>query len=599
MHDIQSSTLEHGFERFLNDTSATWHVVRLAALVCLCLLVYSNAFHRGFCYDDYHHIVENESLRDLRNVQHFFGEPSTASTFGARSAMYRPLLLSTFALNFTLFGEGALSFHITNVFIHCITVAAVYLLAHMLAKRALVAFLAAAVFAIHPVNAEAVNYVSARSSALCSVWYILGFACFLKAHGARSRRAVCLWVAASASAYALSVCTKELALSFPLVVAFAELLLCRENKEGFVKTVGKYHLAIWLVTAAFIGLRFTLFAQYGPFAVGGGGYFVRGVWENVLTQSKAIVFYIFLFLFPFGLNVDHHIAVAYSLVEPAVLASLAVILGVVGAAVYYRRKRPLVAFAIAWYLITLVPTSSVHPLNVILNEHRLYLPSIGFCLFVGIVLAGIAPKLAVYWPGERRSPTFNHVAVALLLTILLGVLTHQRNYVWRNELVLWEDAARKSPRKYRTHAELGDAYLRGGEYRKGATAYQRALELNPYHLLTDAPEKVKALWTEEEIARINPKNTLAESYHGGLHNNLGVAYSHLGRFAEALSEYEAAVSFAPLFVQARINLAKAYVRQGRPDDARSQLDEALRLDPSNNTARELLEELSPDGSHSP
>jgi tetratricopeptide (TPR) repeat protein len=218
---------------------------------------------------------------------------------------------------------------------------------------------------------------------------------------------------------------------------------------------------------------------------------------------------------------------------------------------------------------------------------------------VGIVLAGIAPQLPIYWPGERRSLTFNHVAVVLLLTILLGVLTHQRNYVWRNEVVLWEDAARKSPKKYRTHAELGDAYLRGAEYRKGAMAYQRALDLNPYHLLTDAPEKVKALWTEEEIARINPKNTLAESYHGGLHNNLGVAYSHLGRFAEALSEYEAAVSFAPLFVQARINLAKAYVRQGRPDDARSQLGEALRLDPSNNPASELLDELSQVGSDSP
>jgi Flp pilus assembly protein TadD len=272
------------------------------------------------------------------------------------------------------------------------------------------------------------------------------------------------------------------------------------------------------------------------------GFSLKGVtWKDYLfTQFRMYWMYLRLLAIPFGLNADYDIQLSRTLWQHFSWLGLAGIVALVGAAIRFRNRWPLVSFGVLFFFLTLFVTSSFYPLLDYAAERRLYLPSIGFLV--------AALGLVVNRWGETRG-----VVVGLaLVTAVYGAGTYQRNQVWADPLELWRDTAEKSPGKWRAFNNLGREYSDDKQFAAAAKAYQTAVEL-------------------ASVNRANPED------RAELMSNLGSTYANRGLYTQAVAIYQEALKVRE---SARLwtNLGVAEVRMGRPEGW-EKLQKAIEMDP--------------------
>ena len=492
-------------------------------LLLLVTVTYSGALRNGFHFDDFHAVVENPHIRDLAQVPSFFLDAGAFSV-NPESAMYRPLLLTTFAIDRALFGTDAAGYHAVNVAVHGLaTVAVLFWLTAIGLKRSS-ASVAAMLFAVHPVNSEAVCYVSSRSELLMGLLLLMSTSMYAR-YRTSSDRGLLL---ASLAAALASLLAKSVGIVTPAAMALGD-----HFTGGWRKVCGGWR--------AYLGC-----------AVLGGGYvfYVRGSAAHALfeapvrplvaqlwTQAKAHVYYLQLVSVPVRLNVEHQFDVSKT-AEPVALVAILFLLSLGGTAWALRRQLRWMALAAGWWGLTLLPTTLV-PLIVLVNEHRLYLASLGVILPLAVCIGQL---------GRRRLGGRVPMATCALAlyTIGLAMLTMQRARVWESELTLWADAAAKSPQMLRPHLRLADALVLDEEYEAAEAAYLRAIALRPSHPAS--------------------------------RNNLGLFYRNRGRLDEAQSQFGTLLAVSPDNVPARLNLAEIELQHGRWEAADTHYDSALIYD---------------------
>jgi len=479
------------------------------------VLVYRSSLQYGFHYDDFHSLVQNPHIRRLSNVPAFFLEPGMFSGTAGRG-MYRPLVLVSYALNYRAGGYGAWGYHLVNLGLHLACAFLVYLLGKALHGRGEAAALGALLFALHPVNAEVVNYVSSRSESLAGLGHLTALWAYLRWR--QEGRTGFFWLSLAAGAGGL--------LSKSTVVTLPAALLWYEwwnasAKGGRGSRLWPWHLAYWAVVAGY------LLAARGWLQTSLSSS-VRSVGEQLPTQVKAAVYYLQLLAVPVRLSVEHPFSVSRSLAELQVLLPLALLAS--GLYLLWRARRGL---WVGWGVLPLLPASLV-PLNVLVNEHRLYLPVAFLGAGAGLLLAGLLPQGKKWLVGAG-------------LLAAMGLLAHQRSAVWKDELSLWSDAVRKAPGMYRAHMHLGGALEQRGRIQEALTRYRRAAELGP--------EVVEA------------------------HYNLGNALRLLGRREEAVAAYERSLDLNEAFAPALVNLSSMHLESGQSDRAEDLLVRALEAQP--------------------
>lgn len=465
------------------------------ALVAGVLALYANSLGHGFHYDDGHSLVDNEAVRTLGNTGRFFVDPGAFSAM-PEARMYRPLLLLTYALNHAVGGDRPFGYHLVNVLLHAANAGLLWLLARRLLGSSGTALAAALLFATHPAISETVDYVSARSSSLAALFVLGGLLVVVAgAPGARARQHVAL---TGLAALALLAKSEGIAL---LPLAALCLLQTRAQVRAWTLLAGPAVAAVAYVagTRQIIGKAFL-----EP---------VRSAAVQLGTQVKAIPFYAHTCLMPVRLSIEPQFTEAHG-VSAAVAASLALCACLAGAVVVLRRLCPAAASGAAWFAVTLAP-SSVVPLNVLVNEHRLYLPLAG-----GAILAAALLGAA----GQRRR-WFLPALLALWVALVV-----QRNGDWASEEAIWGDAVRKGPGMPRALVNLGKAYLEDGRYDEAIAASQRALALDP------------------GLARA--------------HYNIGTAHLQQRQYEEAVASYERALELEPHLMEALNNLGNAFKEQG-------------------------------------
>jgi tetratricopeptide (TPR) repeat protein len=485
--------------------------VRFLGLLALLLLgAYAASFANGFHYDDFHSLVENPHIRELGNLGRFFVAPELFSSLPER-AMYRPLLLVSYALNYQFSQYALPGYHLVNWGLHLGCAFLVYLLGRLLLASALAAGVGALFFALHPLQVEVVNYISSRSESLAALACLLSLLAY-----ARWRQGGPAWCwGVSLGALVCGLLSKSTAAVWPLVLALYEGMQPGPRRW-------RAHLGYWLATGLYL-----LFTQ-GMVAKALGAP-VRPLGMQVLTQLKAGVYYLYLTAAPLRLSVEHPFAQAGSLLDLPVLGSLLLLVSLGG--VLWRAGRAGLVWLLAGAaLLALLPASLV-PLNVLVNEHRPYLS----LAFASLGLAALAVRQCrLAWLGGG-------------LLLALGLLSHQRSGVWRDELTLWQDAVAKAPLMYRTHLHLGGALEEAGRLPEALGRYQRAAQL--------APEAVET------------------------HYNLGNALRQAGRFEEARGAYARTLELQPDFFQALVNLGGLYLQAGQTAQAEPLLGRAAQLRP--------------------
>lgn len=532
-------------------------------------LVYSNSFHSPFQFDDDLYIVKNRDITDLSN----FWPP-----FGTR---YFTFL--TFALNYYSGGMEVMGFHAVNFLIHAANGMLVFALSTItfntpyfkkdapgLSQKTSLsaALLISLLFVSHPVQTEAVTYISQRFTSLAVFFYLASLTLFAKwkmrqASGAASPA---LYILSVAAAF-FGQMTKEICFTLPFIIVLYDFLFFG---GGFDRKRAAY-LAPFLAALLIIPLTLLnpelvpgTWAKVSRQQVEEMTTFSR--YEYLITQFRVIVTYLRLLVLPIDQQLDYDYTLFKSFFTPQVFLSFILLATLFIFSLYLLIRsyvkgmlQALAAFGILWFFITLSIESSIVPIKDLIFEHRLYLPSIGAAFvfgFLSISIAGhIEKKLG-------RIPVSSVILVITALTVIpLGTAAHIRNNVWSGSADLWEDVVSKNQSEAMGYVNLAHAYVEQGKLDEAIGKYKESLKFEkvfyPQTYFGLGNAYLKKGITEEAIAAYKEAIWHKPDYLDA-HYNLGNAYAGQGRLNEALSEYAEALKIQPDFAPAHFNMGNVY-----------------------------------------
>ncbi len=567
-----------------------WYFL-LALVMLVTLASYSNSVRNQFVFDDNLLITNNPAMRGVEKIPGLLG-------VGKKRAQYRPLRMISYAVDYTLnqklwkhlggyedWDEGLnpLGYHIANYVYHLLTVWLVFLVVFRLAASYRIAFLAAALFAFHPVHTDSVTYISGRRDIFVTLFFLAGFYYFLRY---RQTGKITFIIAALLS-YLLSLGSKEMGVTLPA------LFLCYDLVTQFPENVrridGAYFRALaltlkkvlvqsrYLYSLIFLGaLSFSYYKIFIASPSNRATYYGDSMITTFLTVGKILVHYIQLLVYPIRLTADYSFdafPLSTSFLEPATAGAF-VVLGVIGYVVLRLViTHRMAAFGVIWFFVTLLPVCHIFPHHELLAEHYLYLPSFGFCLLAGYLVDRLLKET------PYRFPVYG---CCILVALLFSLRTADRNRDWKDGLSLWGKTVKTVPRCARAHVNLGNAYYKTGQLEESILAYQRGLEIRPQYVkgyinLGEAYVTMKkfdaAIEQHKKALVLNPNS--AEGHAG-----LGAAYLEKGMLDEAIPELEQARVIKPYYAVARANLCAAYQIKGMFDEAITECTRALRINPT-------------------
>ena len=600
----------------VNRPSGKYPILILIALAGF--LAYSNTFHVPFQFDDDAYIVNNPTIRSFRYLFapteiHELTELSpTAVPISLRYVFItRVVGFASFAVNYRLHGLDVVGYHVFNLLIHILNGMLVFLIIKATLEtdrfaslagedpdwpRVMIPVASALLFVCHPIQTQAVTYISQRFVSLASFFYLLSILLYVQARldSPGWRRHVKHAVAVVSAVAAML--TKEFAFTLPFVIALYEMSFCEGAVRDRIRLLLPFAATLMILPAlvflqqaegkALVSTMRTITAA-DETHISRTGY--------LLTQFQVVVLYLRLLFLPVGQNVDHDVPVPRSLFEMPVFLSFILLLALFSAGVLLHvvagRKREypelrLISFGILWFFVTLSVESSLIPLGELAAEYRMYLPSVGVILSI-VSLVSHASRRFHNVKALRPAALYGFFAAVVLL---LSAATYHRNAVWSSEISLWEDAARKSPRKIRPHQNLGTHYLLKGRLEDARRELVIALTLDPGNpelhnnlglVYKKRGEYDHAMREFVTVLKLNPEDPMA-------HYNLGNLFLAQGNIPEAIREYRIVLERVPDYDEGHHNLGIAYEKNGHSAEAIREFREAVRLNPENKNARSNL-----------
>ena len=528
----------------------------LFLLILIATISYSNSFNVPFQFDDRISIVENSYIR-LKSL-------SPSSLFKSAFQNFkqnRPLSNLSFALNYYFHELNPFGYHTVNFFFHILTGICLFLiLSRIFSRNALLApysnligFLSSALWIVSPINTQAVTYIVQRHTSMAGAFCLLAIL-FYDLGRSKGRRIY--YVIGAISGFCGMLC-KETALLLPVFIFLYEIYFFQELKEGWMRRSFYGVIAI----CAFYALAFIILFSGRSLSDFGSKYedFAFSTGERILSQGRILIWYMSLIIFPAGsrLSIDHNFPVSKSLIEPIMtMPAYFLVLCLILFGFIYARRYRFLSFGIFWYFGQLSLESLPLPIDLTF-EHRLYLAGIPFFVVIA---------MSVYYIRRKWLSVF----IICLLVFFNGALAYRRNDVWRSPLSLWKDAVLKAPFHMRSEYNLGNEYYVKENKNQAILCYQRAIKgkysewrahFNLALTLYDLGRFDEAISEYQIALRFNPKDPEK------VRNNLGYAFQKKGDLENAIKEYKESLKINPRFHLAQKNLGKAYLEMGRCDEA--------------------------------
>jgi hypothetical protein len=582
------------------SVSAGSGLMRAAGLALLLAVivafVYREAPGNQFHFDDYHNIVDYGPVRmqqpSLAALREAFTNPRLA---------HRNVASLTFAVDWWRGGGEPRAFLQTNVLLHVLAALAVFLFARQVLLRLKpddpgillpAAFGVALLWALHPINSQAVNLIVQRMTILATLFVLLSLSCYLAGRSARSPRCSA-WFAAAGLFGILGAFSKETAWILPLLVLAVEYGVVRHGQALVRSRLDTLLLSLPFIAAALVVLD--LASGSGPISRSFlAGYEFRSftMQERLLTQPRVVLFYLSLVLWPLSgrFSLEHDFVVSTALASPpATIPGVLAVALLLLAAVYLfvRPKTRLPGFLLLWPAITLAIESSFIPLEMVF-EHRMYLPLVGITLLAGAAWVAVHDRWRAY------SAPF--AAVIAIVALGLGLSTVERTTLWREPLLLNEDAVKKAPGSGRAWSNLGMQRYLSGDQAGAIAALEKAIELS------DGKEK-KALEhlgvIQLDLGNLDRAESLIErAYRMQWQNPEPSLLNHMGevalarkRYASAVALFDRAIRMAPWKSAYYWNIALAYEGLGKCSLALQYWREYLALEPDPDSRREVEQHI--------
>jgi tetratricopeptide (TPR) repeat protein len=512
-------------------------LLAIAVLVFLTIAAFAGALGNDFVWDDRGYILDTPELRYPQNITLLLDPELYFTRF--QEGSWRPVVTLSHFLEVGAFGYWAPGHNTLDLFLYTLVIGLVFVTALRMGTGERAAFLAAALFAVHPVHVEPVVVSTLRDDVLCALFMLLAFMCLIKADGKDRGMG---WWAGSLGFFALGLLSKEVALVFPLLVLAYDVARWKQRDAGMPEaaSLARRYGALLALTGAYAALRFGLFAG-PPRSI---GYIGGTPGTAAVTMLGLLTQYMRLFFFPLRLSADYLVRPVESLASPRALLGLGVLAILISATIHGYRRRPLLGFGLAFFLISLLPVCNLVPLDNPLAERYLFVPSIGLCWALGLLGGEVLEQV-----GRRGRPVMTFVSWGAVGVVIvgLGLRTAARTRDWRDEITLWQATVAASPDSARAHSNLGSALLLEGKWDRGREEVEKALALRP--------DSFEAL------------------------HNLGLIRSHEGDWLEAEKAYRQSLALQPDAPPTLYNLARALAAQGKRDEALGFLNQAVARKP--------------------
>lgn len=506
LSDLKKHFLEHKFSFLL--------------IALLCVGVYFNILDNAFVSDDVQGILENPDLGNL-------------------SLALKKLNLSVFLkdLVFLCFGRGVLAYHILSIVLHILATILVYFFILILTENERLSSFATLLFALHPLHTETITWISGRTYALYSVFFLLSFIFY---HLSLEKEKRTAYLLSSLVLYTIALFCSYWVL--PLLVIFP--------LYGWYLKGKKFDWRFYLTLAAATAINFFLAYRIGT--VGSKtatGAEVGGTHDITVLIPFSITQYLYLLFWPKVLSFYHEglrLSSDYVFWSRIFTALFTLLLP----AILFWRKKKLPLFFLFFFLIAISLSLSPIKVGYYVAERYVYLASISFCVLVAYALLWLEKKLPI-----------KNLALFLLIPILLlySIRAFVRNEDWQTRASFWAATVRDTPTSYRAHNNLGDVYGWRGDWVKAAKQFTTAIRLKA--------------------------NYVAPRY------NLGIALMNMGKFEEAEQSLLVALKLKPDYYQAYFVLGIIDYKQGNLEGAREHWEECLKINPNYAKARQALRTL--------
>ncbi|MBI5593861.1 MAG: tetratricopeptide repeat protein [Deltaproteobacteria bacterium] len=524
-------------------------------ILFVCILPYSNSFDSAWHLDDFPNIVINPSVHisdisfdSLTRAAGLFQTHASSDT----SLPFRPVAYFSFALNWYAGTDHVLGYHMVNVGIHILCAWMLYILVQSLFQtpnllgrfegdKKNIALLSAVLWAIHPIQIQAVTYIVQRMTLLATLFYLSGLLCYIQARNHSERPQRLGLFSGCFLSLVLAMGSKENAVIFPLSLALIEIVFFNNLSNRVHRKACFLIVLAATVATGILAVIIAYSARPDPLAFINRVSSVRpfSLTERLLTEPRVVIGYLTQIFYPLlnRFSIEHFITKSTSILNPlTTIGSIILISGLLAIAFFRIRKMPVLSFSILFYFLNHIIESTVIPLELVF-EHRNHLPSA--FVFFPVAIAGVR-GLRYYQRMQRRAMFQTCFAVITLFVVVLGMTTHLRNQAWLSEKTLWEDIMLNSPFSARPYVRMAWYYETIGQYDKSLELCEASLSKQ---------------WTNHSAIA----QTLA--YMAGIH----AAHRN---YEKALELYDRSITTDPLYIQALYDKAQVLVALGEWEQAK-------------------------------
>jgi len=533
-------------------------------LVTITVMAYQPVWHAGFIWDDDEFLTDNPVIKSANALHRLW--------FTASTPDYFPMTSSMLWVEWRLWGNHPLGYHLVNVLLHAFSAVLLWRVLQRLKIPG--ALLAAAIFTLHPVNVESVAWITERKNTLCLFFYAGAILSWLKFEDSGQSR----WYGLALASFVLALLSKTAVAPLPLV-----LLGMAWWRRGCVEWKEVRRVVPFFMISVVLALV-TVWFQYHR-AISHDVVRTDGFWSRLAGAGWAVWFYLYKAVLPLNLVFVYP---RWQIDARNILSYIPLVMLAVALVVCWRsrsgRGRALF-FGMAYFVVMLLP---------ILGFLNIY-----FMRFS--LVADHWEYFAIIGPIALAAATIRSPVLAATLLVTLGVLTWRQCGMYANVETLWQTTVRLNPECWLAHHNLGVVLDQKGRLNEAITHYREALQIKPdyaeahYSLGTALVQNGRldeGITHYQKALRINPG--YADAYTG-----LGVALQHKGRVDEAITHYQKALQIDPDFAEAHYNLAIALREKGRVDEAISYFQKALEINPDyaeahNNLGYDLLQKEKVD-----
>jgi tetratricopeptide (TPR) repeat protein len=555
---------------------------QLIIIAIAAIAVYVSTLFSSFVSDDAYQILDNPWIRESRFIPTIFSH----SVWGFYNAglplpYYRPMMHLIYMFNYNIFGASPWGFHLISILFNAGVSVLVFLTAkHLLTGSSSTgtgwlspAFIAAVLFATHPVHTEAVAWISALPELTFAFFCLLSFYLYVRFEsGFKSSYSLSL------IAFFMALLSKETALILPIIIIAHDYFLRKEGSGSARK-----HLKIYVPYLLIAGLYFM-----------GRSYAVRDVaaakkvgalsaYGYVINILSFFLQYMEKLIFPVHLNAYHIFHPLSSIFEPRGLLALTAALAFVVFFVVALKMNKLVFWCLALVIVPLLPTFYIiGNAEVGISERYLYLPSFGFVLLLAVLVDKIRAK--------KSKMTLGLGIILLLVIGSYSFATISRNSVWKDECTLWADTVKKSPDSAFVHRALGSALFNKGGIDEALTQFLLAAKLDPNnaetHMCLGAVYSRRGM-IDQAVAHYR-LSLLGDPFNWEAYYGLGDTYVNMGRLDDGIKLLERSLSLKTDFPDAHKDICCAFLLKGVLDEALKHCQIAVELTPDDADARYKL-----------